>query len=194
MAPTPGPSTPATETDVRDRTGSRPGGRSDGCLVVDGDALTAVEWWVPTGRVVLAGAPGLAEAVEAQARLLGWSVSVLAPDAATEAARVATPADAVVVLSHEPTIDEPVLVAALQGHAGYIGAIGSRGTVAARPARLIAAGADPATFHRIHSPVGLDLGGTNPAETALSICAEILAGRAGRSAAPLASTTGAITG
>lgn len=191
----PGPATVAAdEAEIRRLTGRPRTGRSDGRLLDRPEGTVAVEWWVPAGRLVLTGAEGLAAAVAAQAGLLGWPVEVLPTGEAAEAARAAGPADAVVVLSHDPDIDTPVLLAALVGDAGYIGAIGSRGTQVARGPRLVTAGADPAALPRIYGPVGLDLGGTNPAETALSVCAEILAVRAGRSAAPLRTTSGSITG
>jgi xanthine dehydrogenase accessory factor len=189
-----GGATTADELAVRELTGRRPSGRSDGRFITTADTTLAVEWWVPTGQLIVTGADGLADAVVAQARLLGWTANTFDTARAAATAAEAGPADAVVVLSHDPAIDTPVLCAALTGRAGYIGAIGSRGTQVDRATRLVAAGADEASLARIHGPVGLDLGGTNAAETALSICAEILAVRAGRPAAPLRSTSGPLTG
>nr|MDT0665734.1 XdhC family protein [Micromonospora sp. DSM 115978] len=48
-----------------------------------------------------------------------------------------------------------------------------------RLVRLRAAGVDDAGLARMHSPVGLDIGALTPEETAISICAEIIAVRAG---------------
>jgi xanthine dehydrogenase accessory factor len=77
-------------------------------------------------------------------------------------------------------------VAALARGCRYVGAVGSRKTQADRHARLLAAGVDPAALKRLRGPIGLDLGGRAPAETALAIMAEIVAQRHGASGGPLA--------
>jgi xanthine dehydrogenase accessory factor len=81
----------------------------------------------------------------------------------------------VVLLTHDPKIDEPTLVAALQTDAAYIGAIGSRNTHAERFERLARHGVSAEELRRVYGPIGLDLGGRSPAETALSIIAEVIA-------------------
>lgn len=104
-----------------------------------------------------------------------------------------TARDAVCVLTHDAKFDVPALVAALATEAGYIGAMGSRRTHAERVARLRDAGVGPAGMERIHAPIGLDLGARTPEETAVSICAEIIARRTGRTdARPLRDTDGPI--
>ncbi len=75
---------------------------------------------------------------------------------------------------------------------GHVGALGSRRTTAERAERLAAAGVTAAELARLHAPCGLDIGGRTPEETALSILAEIVAVRAGRSSAPLRETAGSI--
>lgn len=80
---------------------------------------------------------------------------------------------ALVLLTHDPKLDDPALEAALRSDVFYIGALGSRRTHAARVARLTEAGFSEAEIARIHGPVGLDIGAANPAEIALSILAEI---------------------
>ncbi|MBS1677074.1 MAG: XdhC family protein [Actinobacteria bacterium] len=90
------------------------------------------------------------------------------------------PRDAVLVFTHDPKFDEPALTAALEGGAGYIGALGSRRTHADRLERLAAAGVTRANLDRIASPCGLDVGALTPSEVAVSILAEILAVRSGR--------------
>jgi xanthine dehydrogenase accessory factor len=77
------------------------------------------------------------------------------------------------VLSHDPKFDEPALRLALRSPAAYIGAIGSRKTQAERRERLAAEGFTPDEIARIYGPIGLDLGGRAPAETALAILAEV---------------------
>jgi xanthine dehydrogenase accessory factor len=86
----------------------------------------------------------------------------------------------VCVLSHDPKFDEPALEIALRSQAAYIGAIGSRKTQAKRRDRLKAAGFSDSAISRLHGPIGLDLGGREPAETALAILAEMTAVRHGK--------------
>lgn len=94
-----------------------------------------------------------------------------------------TARDAVCVLTHDAKFDVPALVSALATDVGYIGAMGSRRTHADRVGRLVEAGVDDAGLARIRAPIGLDIGARTPEETAVSICAEIIARRTGRSAA-----------
>jgi len=79
----------------------------------------------------------------------------------------------VCVLSHDPKFDEPALQIALRSPAAYVGAIGSRKTQAARRERLKENGLTDAQIARLHGPIGLALGGRQPAETALAILAEM---------------------
>jgi len=102
------------------------------------------------------------------------------------------PRDAVLVFTHDPKFDEPALLAALAGDAGYIGALGSRRTHEKRLVRLREAGALEEHLERIHSPCGLDIGARTPAETSVSILAELIAVRSGRAGASLAKTSGPI--
>jgi len=113
---------------------------------------------------------------DADELILGW------PEAAF--ARIGLDASCFVcVLSHDPKLDQPALELALRSPARYIGAIGSRKTQAARRERLTAAGCSPEQIARVHGPIGLDLGGRQPAETALAILAEMTAVRYGGGAA-----------
>ncbi|RLK52298.1 XdhC family protein [Microbacterium telephonicum] len=99
---------------------------------------------------------------------------------------------AVCVLSHDPRVDGPALRVVLASPAGYVGAMGSRSTHDDRLARLRAAGVAEHALARLRSPIGLDLGGRSPEETALSILAEIVADRHGASGARLTHRRGAI--
>lgn len=119
--------------------------------------------------------------------LVGW------PDRLGESLRSELgPRDAVCVLTHDVRFDVPALMGALGGDAGYIGAMGSRRTHEIRVQHLIEAGATPADLKRIHAPIGLDLGARTPEETAISICAEIISTRSGRSGGSLSDTWGPI--
>jgi xanthine dehydrogenase accessory factor len=82
---------------------------------------------------------------------------------------------AVVTLSHDPKIDDPSLLAALNSPAFYIGALGSKKTNRERRARLKEAGCSDTQLKRIYSPVGIDIGSRTPDEIALAIMAEIIA-------------------
>jgi xanthine dehydrogenase accessory factor len=154
----------------------------------------------PPPRLLVFGAVDLAEELCRAAKGLGWRTVV------TDArARFATPeripsADelvvgwpeetlqrfepdertAVVVLTHEDRWDVPALEGALASEAFYVGALGSRRTQERRREQLLEAGASEQDLEWLCGPAGLDLGAATPAETALSILAEILAVRAGR--------------
>jgi xanthine dehydrogenase accessory factor len=100
------------------------------------------------------------------------------------------PRDAVCVLTHDPKFDVPAIIAANETKAGYLGVMGSRRTHERRLDRLKEAGLDEAGFNRMMSPIGLDLGARTPEETAVAICAEIIASRTGRHAPSLRETEG----
>jgi xanthine dehydrogenase accessory factor len=102
------------------------------------------------------------------------------------------PRDAVCVLTHDHKFDVPAIVAALGTRVGFIGAMGSRRTHAQRVERLRDAGVTNDQIARVMSPIGLDIGARTPEETAISICAEIIAKRTGRVAPSLRDTAGPI--
>lgn len=80
---------------------------------------------------------------------------------------------AVVTLCHDPKLDDPALLAALDSEAFYIGSLGSRRTHAKRLDRLTAEGVSEENLARIHAPVGLDIGARTPAEIALSVMGQV---------------------
>jgi len=147
----------------------------------------------PPRRLLIVGAVQIAQALAGLARELGISCTVIDPrgrfltlerfpgvqlddrwpDEAVTALKP-DPATAVVTLSHDPKIDDPALIAALAGPTGYVAALGSRKSHAARLGRLAAAGVAPADLARIDGPAGLDLGAIGPAEIALSIAAAMV--------------------
>ncbi|MEA2322576.1 MAG: xanthine dehydrogenase accessory factor [Solirubrobacteraceae bacterium] len=102
------------------------------------------------------------------------------------------PRDVVLVFTHDSKFDEPALMAALETNAGYIGALGSRQTQEDRTARLRALGVDDDALARISAPCGLDIGARTPAETAISILAEVIANHTHRGAGRLVEATAPI--
>jgi len=95
------------------------------------------------------------------------------------------PRDAVAVLTHDVKFDEPAIVEALRRGCRYVGAVGSRKTQGDRRARLREAGLTDSELDQLRGPVGLDLGGRAPAETALAIMAEVVAERRGGTGRPM---------
>jgi len=85
------------------------------------------------------------------------------------------PHSAVIAVTHDPKLDDMVLLEALKSPAFYVGALGSRGNTARRKERLALFDLSPAEIDRLHGPIGLDLGSKTPAEIAVSIVAEIVA-------------------
>lgn len=99
---------------------------------------------------------------------------------------------AICVLTHDTKFDVPALVRALRLPVGYVGALGSRRLHTDRLNQLRAAGVTTAQLATLHSPIGLDLGGNTPAETALSIAAELVARRNSGTGVALSTLTGPI--
>ncbi len=180
------------------------GGRNRLLELSDGTKVFA-EWYGPPPRLLVYGAVDTAEALCRAAGLLGWH-TIVADARAKFATReripsadeliVAWPEEAlaqvapdhqtaIVVLTHDDKFDEPALKGALETEAFYIGALGSRRNQERRRGRLLEAGVAEEELDRISGPCGLDLGADSQSETALSILAEILAVRAGRSGGPL---------
>ena len=100
--------------------------------------------------------------------------------------------DAVAVLTHDNKFDVPAITSALKTNVGYIGVMGSRKTHDNRTKRLVEAGVTDDELQRLRSPLGLNLGGRTPEETAISIVAEIIALRTGREAPALRDAEGSI--
>ncbi len=170
----------------------RRGTRISGGLELAGEQV-AVDVWVATAGLLIVGAGALRDALAAQAELLGWNVQVSTGVAETEHAVAGlTAVDAMVLLDHDPDFDGALLRCA-RGPA-FPGALGSRHTQAARGKRLANSGGTSVELDRIHGPVGLDLGARTPAETAVSVVAEIIAWRAGRAPQALGDATGRIGG
>jgi xanthine dehydrogenase accessory factor len=166
----------------------------------------------PPPRLLVFGAVDTAETLCKAARMIGWR-TIVADARGKFATRermpsadeliVAWPEEviervqpdhdtAIVVLTHEEKFDAPALAGALATEAFYVGAMGSRRAQESRRERLLDAGIDESQLDRIFGPSGLDVGAQSPAETALSVLAEILAVRAGRGGGHLKEARGRI--
>jgi xanthine dehydrogenase accessory factor len=162
-------------------------GESTARVVDRADQSVLVEAFVPPPRLVILGGGDLAEAIIAQAALLGWDARTTGdPSSTSEALQWAGPSAALIVLSHDPDVDTLVMASAITREVRYIGALGSRRTQLNRAERLRALGVADDDLARIRGPIGLDLGGRQASHVALAVCAEILASRTGRDARPLA--------
>ena len=147
----------------------------------------------PPLRLVVVGAVHIAQGLVPIAEMTGYEVVIVDPRRAfASAARFPGAAlvdewpddaiamlavdarTAIVTLTHDPKLDDPALLAALNTPAFYIGSLGSRRTHQTRLARLRAKGCEESNLARIHAPVGLDIGAQSPAEIATAIMAEII--------------------
>ena len=155
----------------------------------------------PPARLFVYGATDTAEALCSTAKLLGWR-TVVADARASFATRERIPSadellllwpdealahvepdlgTAVVVLTHDDKFDLPMIRGALASDAFYVGWIGSHRNQERRRGILREEGIADGELARISGPSGLDIGAASPSETAVSMLAEILAVRAGRS-------------
>lgn len=182
----------------------------------DPDELTVfIESFAPPPQMLIFGAVDFTAALAKVAKILGYRVVVcdarpvfatrqrfpMADDVVVEwPGRVFDrfgdglgSRDAVCILTHDPKFDVPALQGALASAVGYIGVMGSRNTHTKRMERLAEVGVtDPDQIARINAPIGVDLGARTPEETAVSICAEIIARRTGRPVRSLRDTSGPI--
>ncbi len=145
----------------------------------------------PPLRMALVGAVHIAQALAPMAALAGYEVTVIDPrrafatetrfpgvrlvtDWPDEALGAMRPDRrmAVVTLTHDPKLDDPALEVALRSEVFYIGALGSARTQAKRLGRMRTLGFRDDQLSRIHGPIGLKLGGRDPAEIAIAILAE----------------------
>ncbi|WP_394177923.1 XdhC family protein [Yoonia maritima] len=159
---------------------------------IEDDGRTFVAIHNPPLRLVVVGAVHIAQPLVAMARACGYLPILIDPRSAfgsearfpdeeivnewPDAALRALKLDArtaVVTLTHDPKLDDPAIVTALESEVFYLGCLGSTRTHAKRIARLKEVGFSDDDLARIHAPVGLDLGGRHPAEIAVSIMAQI---------------------
>ena len=161
---------------------------------VEEDGRTFVAIHNPPLRLIIVGAVHIAQALVPMARIAGYDPVIIDPREAfasdarfpgerllhdwPDEAVAALGLDArtaLVLLTHDPKLDDPALMAGLAADCFYIGALGSTRTHARRVDRLVAAGFTEAQIGRIHAPVGLDIGAAGPAEIAVSVLAEMTA-------------------
>jgi xanthine dehydrogenase accessory factor len=174
-------------------------------LLEVGPSKVFAEIYGPPPRLLVIGAVDTAEALCKAAKLLGWTTIVADARPAFLTRERLPSADlliakwpdetlaevrpdhqtAIVVLTHDDKFDIPALAGALATEAFYIGALGSRRNQERRRARLVEQGVSEGSLDRIAGPCGLDLGADSQQETALSILAEIVAARSGRTGGPL---------
>jgi xanthine dehydrogenase accessory factor len=162
-------------------------------LQINGEPLF-INVYAPTARLVIIGAVHVSQALAPLAQSLGYDVFVVDPRTSFASEErfpgiplfadwpdVALPPikidryTAVAALTHDPKIDDPALLHALERDCFYIGALGSRKTHGKRVDRLKAAGMSDETVARIHAPIGLAIGAVSPGEIAVSIMAQITA-------------------
>ena len=167
----------------------------------------------PDPRIMIFGAVEYAAHLCSLARVAGWrpyvidprqrfaakerfpdALDVVAawPQKAFEQLGAVDKATYLVVLTHDPKLDDAALLIALASDAPYIGAMGSTRAQKERRKRLQALGVSDEDIARISAPVGLDLGATAAQETALSIMAELVAVRHGRDGGRLSHAEGRI--
>ena len=156
------------------------------------DPTLFVHVYNPPLRLLIVGAVHISQVLVPMAQLAGYEVVVIDPrkawaseerfpsvrlvDAWPDEAMTALAPDhrsAVVLLTHDPKLDDPALRVALGSPAFYVGALGSRRTHAKRLARLSDEGLNADDLARIHAPIGLAIGGRSPAEIAIAILAQI---------------------
>lgn len=173
-----------------------------------------IEAFGPPPRMLIFGAVDFTAALARTAKVLGYHVTVCDARAVfatparfpmadevvvnwpdrllAEVGAMLGPRDAVCVLTHDHKFDVPAIRAALATGAGYVGAMGSRRTHAERLERLRAEGVTDDHLARLMAPIGLDIGARTPEETAVAICAEIIALRTGKQAPHLKEGAGPI--
>lgn len=164
-------------------------------IVEQADGRFFVNVQEPPVRLVLIGAVHISQALAPMAKVAGLDVTVIDPRTAfatperfadvdlralwpDEALRALRPDrfTAIAALSHDPKIDDPALLLALQTDCFYVGALGSRKSHVARCERLLKQGAVEAELGRIRAPIGLDIGAVSPAEIAVSVLGEVVSG------------------
>lgn len=163
-------------------------------VVLNEDIEIFLEAILPSHTLIIVGGVHIAISLTSLAKTLGYQTVVIDPRKAwgnkerfpnTDQLIQSWPQDAfkqiqvtrstaVVMLTHDPKIDDPALKFALNSSAFYVGALGSKSTHAKRRERLLDEGLTESQLSRLHAPIGLDIGAQTPEEIALAIMAQVV--------------------
>jgi xanthine dehydrogenase accessory factor len=163
-------------------------------VVLNEDIEIFLEAILPSPTLIIVGGVHIAVSLTSMAKTLGYQTVVIDPRKAwgnkerfpdTDQLIQAWPQDAfkqiqvtrstaIVMLTHDPKIDDPALKFALNSSAFYVGALGSKATHAKRRERLLNEGISDEQLSRLHAPIGLDIGAQIPEEIALAIMAQVV--------------------
>jgi xanthine dehydrogenase accessory factor len=163
-------------------------------VVLNEDVEVFLEAILPSPTLIIVGGVHIAISLTYMAKTLGFRTVVIDPRNAwgnrerfpnTDQLIQAWPQDAfneihitrstaIVMLTHDPKLDDPALKIALNSEAFYVGALGSKSTHAKRRERLLNEGISEVQLLRLHAPIGLDIGAQTPEEIALAIMAEVV--------------------
>lgn len=166
-------------------------------VMVQDDVEVFLEVTLPPPTLIVIGGVHITVALVVLAKILGYRTVVIDPRSAFGTAErfpnvdrliqhwpddafqqvPITQSTAIVMLTHDPKLDDPALKIALASPAFYVGALGSRTTQSKRCQRLLVDGLTEEQLNRLHGPIGLDIGAGTPEEIAISIMAEIVAAR-----------------
>jgi xanthine dehydrogenase accessory factor len=166
-------------------------------VMLDEDTEVFMEVILPPPTLIAVGGVHITIALMALAKTLGYRTVVvdprsafgneerfpnvdqlipLWPDEAFQQIPI-TRSTAIAMLTHDPKLDDPALKIALPSPAFYVGALGSKSTQAKRRQRLLEDGLTEEQLHRLHGPIGIEIGAGTPEEIAMSIMAEVVAAR-----------------
>jgi xanthine dehydrogenase accessory factor len=174
-------------------------GQEGSDIIRDGEREIFLEAYFPPPKLIIVGAVHVAIPLVTFAKELGDKVILIDPRQTFATAERFPHVDAlirkwpdealaevgidastcIVILTHDPKFDDPAIKYALQYSPAYIGVLGSRKTHEKRLNRLKQDGLTDEKLAKLHAPIGLDIGGSTPAEIALSIMGEIVAVRRG---------------
>lgn len=166
----------------------------------DGSIEVFINTFGVRDQLIIAGAGDFALNINNLARIVGYNVTIvdhraekLTKERFPEANELLlgdiadqlrtcniTETTSIVIATHHHEFDEPALLAVISSPAKYIGMLGNVRRVAACFQSLINQGIPEELVQKVHSPIGLDLGGEKTAEIALSVMAEIQALKYGR--------------
>ena len=157
------------------------------------DEITFLNVYSPKLKIDIVGAVHIAQALVPIAEIAGFSPRIIDPRESfanrerfgsieisndfPDVALTKTKPNyrtAVILLTHDPKLDDPALHIALQSEAFYIGALGSKKTHQQRINRLKQAGFTEKQIYRVHGPIGLNIGASSPEEIAISILSEVI--------------------